>query len=113
MDTEFLVQMLQLKHGQDNPAVRVTGTLAALVALREQGLLSTDDADFLLESYRFQRSIEARIRLMDAAGRHEFPTDPLELAKLAFFARSRRRRQTYVRSRRDVLPRPRCLPADF
>ncbi|NOZ39561.1 MAG: bifunctional [glutamate--ammonia ligase]-adenylyl-L-tyrosine phosphorylase/[glutamate--ammonia-ligase] adenylyltransferase [Planctomycetes bacterium] len=84
MDTEFVVQMLQLKHGQDNPAVRVTGTLAALTVLREQGILSSEDADFLLDSYRFQRSIEARIRLMDAAGRHEFPTDSLELAKLAF-----------------------------
>ena len=84
MDTEFIVQMLQLKHGQDNSAVRVTGTLAALVALRDQGVLAGDDADFLLESYRFQRSIEARIRLMDASGRHEFPEDPLELAKLAF-----------------------------
>ncbi len=84
MDTEFVVQMLQLKHGQENPAVRVTGTLAALVVLRDQGILPSEDAGFLLESYRFQRSIEARIRLMDAAGRHEFPTDSLELAKLAF-----------------------------
>jgi len=84
MDTEFIVQMLQLKHGQNNLAVRVTGTLAALVALRDQGVLSSEDADFLHESYRFQRSIEARIRLMDASGRHEFPEYPLELAKLAF-----------------------------
>ncbi len=84
MDTEFLVQMLQLQHGQNNPAIRMTGTLAALVALREQGLLSSEDASFLIESYRFQRTLEARIRLMDASGRHEFPTDPLELTKLAF-----------------------------
>lgn len=84
MDTEFIVQMLQLKHGKDLPTLRVTGTLACLAALRDQGILSNEDADFLCEAYRFQRSIEARIRLMDAAGRHEFPSDPLELAKLAF-----------------------------
>ena len=30
------------------------------------------------------RSVEARIRLMDAAGRHEFPDEPRELAKLAY-----------------------------
>ncbi|MBY0261168.1 MAG: hypothetical protein K2Q20_02425 [Phycisphaerales bacterium] len=35
-------------------------------------------------SYRFQRSVEARIRLMDSAGRHEFPDEPRELEKLAF-----------------------------
>ena len=35
-------------------------------------------------SYRFQRSIEARIRLMDATGRHELPESDRELAKLAY-----------------------------
>lgn len=84
MDTEFIVQMLQLKHGQENAALRVTGTMAGLRVLRDQGLLATADVDFLLDAYGFQRSIEARIRLMNAAGRHEFPEDPLELTKLAF-----------------------------
>jgi len=84
MDAEFIVQMLQLKHGRDLPQIRVPGTLAALDALRKAGLLSTDDAQYLASSYRFQRSVEARIRLMDAAGRHEFPDEPRELAKLAF-----------------------------
>jgi len=84
MDTEFIVQMLQLKYGHDLPAIRVTGTLAALTALSEQGVLPVKEAEFLRDAYRFQRSIEARLRLMDAAGRHEFPEDPLELAKLAF-----------------------------
>jgi len=84
MDTEFVAQMLQLKHGQDLPAIRLTGTLACLAKLRDQSILSVQDTNFLCEAYRFQRSIEARIRLMDAAGRHEFPEDPLELEKLAF-----------------------------
>ena len=30
VDTEFLVQMLQLKHGGDDPSIRVPGTLDAL-----------------------------------------------------------------------------------
>ena len=46
--------------------------------------MESDDAQFLRSSYRFQRSVEARIRLMNAAGRHEFPDDRMELAKLAF-----------------------------
>jgi glutamate-ammonia-ligase adenylyltransferase len=84
MDVEFIVQMLQLKHGCDLPQIRVPGTVNALKALQAANLLSQDDAEFLSKSYRFQRSIEARIRLMDAAGRHEFPDDPRELAKLAY-----------------------------
>lgn len=84
VDTEFLVQMLQLKHGGQDQSLRVPGTIDALHALEQGGYLSADDAKFFRHSYRLQRSIEARIRLMNAAGRHELPTDERELAKLAF-----------------------------
>ena len=84
MDAEFVVQMLQLKHGRERPEIRLPGTIAALEALAGAGCLSGEDAKRLAESYRFQRSVEARIRLMDAAGRHELPDEPRELAKLAF-----------------------------
>ena len=86
MDTEFIVQMLQLKHGEEKPELRVTGTMAGLQALGEAGILSPEDVDFLRNAYRFQRSIEARIRLMDSSGRHEYPTEEQELAKLAFLS---------------------------
>ncbi|NOY30410.1 MAG: bifunctional [glutamate--ammonia ligase]-adenylyl-L-tyrosine phosphorylase/[glutamate--ammonia-ligase] adenylyltransferase, partial [Planctomycetes bacterium] len=84
MDTEFVVQMLQLKHGLQTPEIRVTGTLAGLTALEQAGILATSDAGFLRNAYRFQRSVEARIRLMDSSGRHEFPEEPKDQAKLAF-----------------------------
>jgi glutamate-ammonia-ligase adenylyltransferase len=84
VDTEFLVQMLQLQHGGADPSIRKPGTLDALAALEQGGYLSGDDAEFFAQSYRFQRSIEARIRLMNAAGRHELPESDKELSKLAF-----------------------------
>jgi glutamate-ammonia-ligase adenylyltransferase len=84
VDTEFLVQMLQLKHGGVDASIRVPGTLDALTALEEGGYLSAGDAEYFRKSYRFQRSIEARIRLMDATGRHELPDNDRELAKLAY-----------------------------
>lgn len=84
VDTEFLVQMLQLKHGGEDPSIRHPGTLDALDALREGDYLSEDDANYFRHCYRFQRSVEARIRLMNAAGRHELPENPKELAKLAY-----------------------------
>lgn len=87
VDTEFLVQMLQLKYGGDDHSIRQPGTLAALAALQTAGYLSAADADFFRESYLFQRSVEARIRLMDATGRHELPTDRRELEKLAYLLR--------------------------
>lgn len=84
VDTEFLVQMLQLKHGGSDSSIRVPGTLDALAALEGGGYLSADDARYFAHSYRFQRSIEARIRLMNASGRHELPENDRELAKLAY-----------------------------
>lgn len=84
VDTEFLVQMLQLKYGVSDPSIRIPGTLLALTALEKGGYLSPDDAEFFRRSYRFQRNVEARIRLMNSAGRHEFPSDRRELAKLAY-----------------------------
>ena len=84
MDTEFIVQMLQLKHGRQLPQVCPPGTLDALEALEKARILDGEDAHFLRTSYRFQRGVEARVRLMNSAGRHEFPDNPMELAKLAF-----------------------------
>jgi glutamate-ammonia-ligase adenylyltransferase len=84
MDTEFVVQMLQLKYGRHLPLVRQPGTLAALEMLENAGCFPAEDARLLGTSYRFQRNVEAKIRLMDSAGRHEFPEEPQELARLAF-----------------------------
>lgn len=84
VDTEFVVQMLQLRHGGDDPSIRAPGTLDALRRLGAAGYLSADDAEFFWNGYRLLRSVEARIRLMNSAGRHEFPTDPIEQQKLAF-----------------------------
>ena len=84
VDTEFLVQMLQLKYGGADTSIRTPGTLDALTALEAAGYLSDSDAEYFRRGYRFQRSIEARIRLMDATGRHELPDNEHELAKLAY-----------------------------
>jgi glutamate-ammonia-ligase adenylyltransferase len=83
VDIEFLVQLLQLKHGQTNPALRQPNTLAALAALHAAALLSMDDFTFFTASYRFLRSIEARLRLMNVTTRDALPDDPIEQAKLA------------------------------
>ena len=53
VDIEFLVQLLQLKYGPDNPELRQSNTLVALDALTKAGHLSSDDSKFLTESYRF------------------------------------------------------------
>jgi [glutamine synthetase] adenylyltransferase / [glutamine synthetase]-adenylyl-L-tyrosine phosphorylase len=83
VDIEFLVQMLQLKHGRDCPQIRVPGTFEALEALHQAGLLNADDFNYLNESYRTTRTIIGRLQLMNTTAGHDLPTDPIELAKLA------------------------------
>ncbi len=84
VDVEFLTQMLQLQHGTADPQVRKPGTLEALAALHQRGYLSQEDFVTASAGYRHLRAVEARIRLMNAAGRHEMPEDSVELAKLAY-----------------------------
>jgi glutamate-ammonia-ligase adenylyltransferase len=83
VDVEFLVQMLQLKHGAALPQVVVPATLDALGALRAEGVLRRDDADHFIKGYRFLRTVQARMRLMSTTARDDLPEEPRELAKLA------------------------------
>jgi glutamate-ammonia-ligase adenylyltransferase len=83
VDIEFLVQMLQLRHGFENPALRVPNTLLALAELRFSGALEAGDCEFFIESYTFLRRVESRLRLLHATARNDLPDDPTELATVA------------------------------
>ena len=80
--------MLQLKHGRHCPALRTPNTLSALSALAEAEILSPDDFAFFTASYRFLRTLEGRLRLMNFTARNQLPDDSTELAKLAQLLRS-------------------------
>jgi glutamate-ammonia-ligase adenylyltransferase len=83
VDIEFLVQMMQLRYGRENPKVRAASTLDALGELYAAGRLTADDYDFFYYSYRLLRIIEGRLRLMNSTARDQLPQDPTELSKLA------------------------------
>jgi glutamate-ammonia-ligase adenylyltransferase len=83
VDIEFLVQMFQLKHARGNPRLRTTNTLTALAELYRADLLPVDDFECFDASYRLLRTIEGRLRLMNATARDRLPQDPVELTKLA------------------------------
>ena len=83
VDIEFAVQLLQLAHGGKKPELRTPGTLAAWAALRAAKVLAANDANFLVESYQYLRSVECGLRLMHSTARNELPRNALDLAKLA------------------------------
>ena len=83
VDVEFLVQMLQMKHGARIVNLRSQATLSALKAATEIGLLDSDEGSALSDAYRF--CTRARNRLFLQTGRDvgSLPTDPSELVRLA------------------------------
>ncbi|MFO0868486.1 MAG: bifunctional [glutamate--ammonia ligase]-adenylyl-L-tyrosine phosphorylase/[glutamate--ammonia-ligase] adenylyltransferase [Pirellulales bacterium] len=84
VDVEFVVQLLQLRHGGEHPEILLPNTLDAIQALEAAEVLAPDEAEAWSRSYRFLRNVEARLRLMNTTARHDFPTDPAEVRKLAF-----------------------------
>jgi glutamate-ammonia-ligase adenylyltransferase len=75
VDVEFIVQALQLAHGDRFPALRRASTAAALAAIREHCLLPDADTSALADHYRFLRRVSAALRLFGAR-----PADALEVA---------------------------------
>jgi len=62
VDFEFLVQLLQLRHGPAHPALRQPGTRRGLRALAAANLIPAGDAGRLLTSYNFLKRIEILLR---------------------------------------------------
>ena len=87
VDIEFLVQMLQLKYGRSNAEIRTSNTAAALAALHRARCLDTENFRFFADSYRFLRTLEGRLQLMNITARDRLPDDPTELTKLAHLLR--------------------------
>jgi len=71
-DIEFTVQLLQLQHGADHPAVRAQSTTDALARLAAAGILDEEDAGVLHNAYVFCE--RARNAAFLVTGR---PTDAL------------------------------------
>lgn len=83
VDVEFIVQMLQLKHGAARAAIRAQNTLDALEKLETAAILKPEECRTLRRHYRFLRSIESALRLMNMPSTSRLPEEPADLEKLA------------------------------
>jgi glutamate-ammonia-ligase adenylyltransferase len=83
VDVEFIAQYLQLLHGGSRPKLRQANTLAALRALREEGLLGEREYLVLDSGYRFLRRLENRLRLVHDQSINEISGERSYLIKLA------------------------------
>ena len=72
-DVEFAVQLLQMVHGRNDEALRSPTTLPALAELAAAGYVDDEDARVLADAYRFLRTVEHRLQLVEDQQVHEVP----------------------------------------
>ncbi|WP_081237208.1 bifunctional [glutamine synthetase] adenylyltransferase/[glutamine synthetase]-adenylyl-L-tyrosine phosphorylase [Streptomyces viridosporus] len=79
-DVEWTVQLLQLRHGAEEPGLRTTRTRQALAAAREAGLVREEDAAILDEAWVLATRVRNAVMLVRGRAGDTFPTQPRELA---------------------------------
>ncbi len=82
-DVEWLVQLLQLQHAHAVPALRVQSTLAGLGACADEGLLPTEDAAVLRESWSLASRIRAANVIWSGRGSDLLPSSRRDLEAVA------------------------------
>ncbi|GAA2110296.1 bifunctional [glutamine synthetase] adenylyltransferase/[glutamine synthetase]-adenylyl-L-tyrosine phosphorylase [Microlunatus panaciterrae] len=82
-DVEWTVQLLQLQHAWQIPAMRSTSTIVALRAAREAGVIEAADAAVLETAWMMASRIRNQVMLVRGRGSDSFPTDSRELAAVA------------------------------
>ena len=97
-EIEFFAQTQQLILGGRDPSLRPRGTLAALAALCEAGHVTADVASDLAEAYRFLRTLEHRLQMIEDEQTHTLPKTPQGLAHIACFTGLRRRKRVRCRA---------------
>jgi len=82
-DVEWTVQLVQLRHAGDVPALQTTGTLAALAAAAEHGLVDVDDASALRAAWIMSSRLRNAIMLAGGRASNTVPTEARALDRVA------------------------------
>ena len=82
-DVEWTVQLLQLRHAGRVPGLRTTGTLAAIEAARQAGLIEDTDAEVLIEGWRSASRARNALMLVRGKPDDQLPSHGRDLAGVA------------------------------
>ena len=82
-DVEWLVQLLQLKHGNEHPSIRTAQTLAGLEALVAEDIIEAHDARVLAEAWLLASRIRSAGVLWSNKRSDVLPTDRRQLEGMA------------------------------
>jgi glutamate-ammonia-ligase adenylyltransferase len=84
-EIEFFAQTQQLIWGGRFPELRSPSTCDALEALTQAGRITREVADDMLAAYRFLRTLEHRLQMIDDQQTHTLPKEGPDLGALATF----------------------------
>ncbi|WP_407564470.1 bifunctional [glutamine synthetase] adenylyltransferase/[glutamine synthetase]-adenylyl-L-tyrosine phosphorylase [Streptomyces sp. 184] len=82
-DVEWTVQLIQLQHAREVPALRTTRTRAALAAALEAGLLDAEDARILDDAWLLATRLRNAVMLVRGRPGDTFPAAERELGAVA------------------------------
>jgi len=83
-DVEWMVQIIQLKHGFANPKLQTTKTIEALRAAIELGFISAQDGQALIEAWLLSTRVRNALMLVKGKASDSLPTDLTDLARIAY-----------------------------
>lgn len=82
-EIEFFIQALQLVYAGKDARLREKNSLRSLEILRNANLISPDDCRLLADAYRFLRTVEHRIQVVQERQTHNLPKKADEYTALA------------------------------
>ncbi len=82
-EIEFFVQALQLVNAGKRPQLQQRNTLKVLQLLCREELVDCEECRLLTDAYRFLRTVEHRIQVVQEQQTHALPTDQRSLEALA------------------------------
>jgi glutamate-ammonia-ligase adenylyltransferase len=82
-DVEWTIQLLQLQHAHQIPALRTPSTTTALQAAADAGLLAAADAEVLLAAWKLVTKTRNVLTLVRGKQVDQLPTSGRELAAVA------------------------------
>ena len=82
-DVEWLVQLLQLQHAHEVPALRLQNTLESLEALVQHELLASEDAAVLAEAWLLCTKVRSAIKVWSSKSADVLPSSRRDLEAVA------------------------------
>ena len=79
-DIDWAIQLIQMRHGHEEPALRTTRTLAALAAARTAGLLAPADAEAFVTAWTSASRVRNALMLVRGRPSDQLPRHGTELA---------------------------------